>query len=153
MRRLNVGVLRKLLTLTAPEWKALLGAQAALIRAQLLVWTRPRGQLFLAGPDAPRASSTEGVGSPVLQRLASAVERAADHGLYRPSCLVRSLALQRLLTSHGITGSVVRVGVRVAGARFTAHAWVEYRGQVLADREWRVRRFEQLTQLEVHERS
>jgi transglutaminase superfamily protein len=146
-------VLRKLLGLSRAEWVELFWGQGALIHAQLLVWTRPRGRLLAAsepsaGPGGQRRDAT-----PEMHRLARAVERVADYGLYRPSCLVRSLALQRLLAARGIHSSTVRVGVRLAGGHFTAHAWVECDGQVLGDRDWRVKEFDELAQLEEHQPS
>lgn len=90
---------------------------------------RPRPPAEL---DARRAS---------VQRLELAIARAARRGLFRPTCLVRSLALADLLTSHGVPGAEIRVGVRhpgasaapmsAAGTRLEAHAWVELDGLVL----------------------
>ena len=130
------------------EWADLLAAQAALLRAQLLVWTRPRG--WLLAPARPVAVETAGRDvAPTVRRLALAVERAAEHGLFRPSCLVRAVAVHRMLESHGFTGSGIRVGVRQESGRFLAHAWVDYQGHVLADREWRVKKFADLARMGV----
>jgi len=90
---------------------------------------------------------------PAVLRTALAVERAAEYGVFRPNCLVRALALQRLLESRGFRGSTVRVGTRLQRGRFTAHAWVEYEGHVLGDRDWHVQRFSPLAPLEVSHRS
>lgn len=153
MRRMNRQVLRKLLGLSRAELVDLLLGQAALIRAQLLVWTRPRGQLLAASEPRAAPGMAPGVITPEMHRLAQAVERVAQYGLYEPTCLVRSLALQRLLAARGVQGSSVRVGVRVHDGRFVAHAWVEYGGQVLGDRDWRVKQFAELAQAEAHEPS
>ena len=149
MRQLNRTLLRKLIRLPPSEWVDLLAAQGALLRAQLLVWTRPRGWL-LTPAQRPALTDTGGRDvAPTLRRLALAVERAADYGLFRPSCLVRAVAVHRMLESHGFVGSWIRVGIRREGGRFFAHAWVVYEGHVLADQEWRVKKFDELARMGV----
>lgn len=64
------------------------------------------------------------------------MSRAARFGVFRPRCLVRSLALQQMIERRGIEGSRIRIGVRregEQGERLTAHAWVEYGDLVLGD--------------------
>jgi hypothetical protein len=73
------------------------------------------------------------------------VRRAAAYGLFRPLCLVRSVALNRMLDQYGFHGSRIRVGVRLVDGKFAAHAWVEYEGQVLGDDVEHVRGFEELS--------
>ena len=127
-------MVRKLLTLSVGEWADLARAQGALLTAQFLVWTRPVGRLLDEAKPARatrRASLSEG--DPVAPRMALAVNRVATHGLFRPLCLVRVVALQRLLERRGITGSRIRIGVRRDGNELAAHAWVEYGVQVLGD--------------------
>lgn len=150
MRALNRPLLRKLLGLSPGAWADLWSAQLALIRARILLRTRPRGELL--GPSSastPVSETSDTVVASQVGRLALAVERAAEHGLFRPTCLVQAVALQRMLTSRGFAGSSVRVGVQLHQGRFLAHAWVDYRGSVLADRTWRVRRFDQLASMDV----
>ena len=67
------------------------------------------------------------------RRIAQAVNRAAAYGWFRPKCLVKSRALRRMLDDEGIEGADVRVGVLLREEQFLAHAWVEYRGQVVGD--------------------
>jgi hypothetical protein len=67
------------------------------------------------------------------RRWALAVDRAARRGLFRPSCLTASVALQRLLERHGVAGGRLHVGVRQDGERFEAHAWVTLGGVLLRD--------------------
>ncbi len=134
--------LRRLAALPPRALADLLHAQAMLIHAQLLLWTRPAGRLLGAGTaegtplSAAQAARAEG--------LARAVERAARHGLIRPACLVRSLALCRLLEAHGIRGSRIHVGVRWQGRAFDAHAWVQHGARVLGDRPAHVNGFAEL---------
>ena len=149
MRRLNRALLRKLLGLSPTAWAELCAAQYALIRAQILIWMRRRGELLAPSVPTPSAEPTEREVAPEVRRLALAVERTAEYGLFRPTCLVRSVALQRMITSRGFTGSSVRVGVRLREGRLLAHAWVDYRGAVLADRAWEVSNFDELARMDV----
>jgi hypothetical protein len=66
------------------------------------------------------------------KRVARLVQTAANHGLFHPNCLERSLVLWALLRGHGIQ-SVLRIGVRKDRGRFEAHAWIEVGGVVLND--------------------
>jgi len=159
--------LRKLTRLSPREWADLLEAQLALLLAQFRVWTRPTGRLVShSAESASPAPATEPVlppapvrvspapaarlDPPVLSRaeaLALAVGRAAEFGVFRPLCLVRAVALNRVLERHGITGSRVRVGVRMRNGRFAAHAWVEYGDRVLGDNEAHVGSFVELSEV------
>lgn len=96
-------------------------AQLTLLWAQFSVWTRPPGALI----DLHEASDTP-TSSDVINanRWVLALDRAARRGLFRPSCLPRALALQRLLRRHDIGGSYVRVGVRLDAGVLKAHAWI-----------------------------
>ena len=136
---------RKLVELGPAGWAELLRAQGALIAAQLRVWTRPRGRLIACGtPPSPEPGACDHDGERVAERLALAVERAARYGVFRPLCLVRALALQRMLEARGIRSSRVRIGVRLRDGRFAAHAWVEYGGRVLGDTSEHVGMFSEL---------
>ncbi len=138
---------------SAGEWIALIEAQKALVVAQFLVWTRPLGGLV---EDAQHLSP--GLQEPIARysttwrdalRIAVSVRRAADHGLLRPKCLVRAVALSRLLEQHGIEGSRVRIGVRRLNGVFSAHAWVELGQRVLGDDAGHVSSFAQLLDIKV----
>jgi hypothetical protein len=65
-----------------------------------------------------------------LATLMQAAQRLAPSA---PTCLHRSLTLWWLLRRLGI-GGALRIGVRKAGGKLEAHAWVEYQGVVLNDR-------------------
>ena len=139
-------IAKKLATLSAREWLDLFQAQWALAAAQLTVRSRPVGTL--ATP-ATGAVSADLARLPEARRLALAVVRAARFGVFRPQCLVRSVALSRMLEKRGIEGAMVRVGVRRQDGEFLAHAWVEYAGQTLGDADAHVGAFVPLTNLEV----
>lgn len=138
--------IRRAAALTGSEWADVARAQLALVEAQLLVWTQPAGRL-LSRPRTPGAMPVSGANAAgageraIALRLARGVRRAAEHGLFRPRCLARSLALARLLERRGVPGVYVRVGVRREAGELRAHAWVEHRGRVIGDEPARVAAF------------
>lgn len=148
--------LRRAAALPAAERSEVARAQAALLAAQLRVWTRPAGRLVRL--DAGRGEmSPEARGDPrrrgpapphpdpsCAHALARAVDRAAMGGVFRPACLVRALALHRLLARAGVAGARIRIGVRPEGARLHAHAWVEVDGVALGEDGRRAHRFQTL---------
>lgn len=160
-RRRPPAPLARLLRARPRDWADLARAQWALLRAEIDVRRRPTGSLVTASrggpPPTERTASSGGSGSSGLPpptkelcaRLSRAVQVVARHGPFHHGCLVRALALQRLLARHGLEGSTVRVGVRREGEALTAHAWVEYREVVLGDSVSRVRSFAQLEGLDV----
>lgn len=124
-------------------------AQGALLVAQFQLYTRPKGSLL---PKDAAHGGREGSLPPLpplatrrtVWQVASAVRRASTYGVFRPKCLVRSLALHRLLQEHGIEGSVIRVGVRKVEGKFEAHAWVELASRVVGDERDHVAGFAEL---------
>ena len=144
-----LGITRKLAGLDSAALGDLVRAQAALFSAQLLVWTRPVGSLVTNDGAAKLAPQAGGEVEPEAIRSALAINRAAAYGLFRPLCLVRSVALSRMLEAGGMHGSRICVGVRRVRGRFAAHAWVEYRGQVLGDKEQHVSTFLPLDDLQL----
>jgi hypothetical protein len=56
-----------------------------------------------------------------------------------------------MLEHHGITGGLVRVGVRRRDGEFLAHAWVELAGETLGDADDHVGSFVPLTNLDVRQ--
>lgn len=125
-------------------WRELGRAQGALIRSQRQLRRQPLGRL-LEIADTP----TPGKGVPMTHRqlehaegLATAISRMARFGLFRPRCLVRSMALHQLLQADGVTNARVRIGVRTAGVPgLDAHAWVEVDSRVLGDDVYRAPHF------------
>ena len=140
-------VARKIAALTPHDWADLVRAQWALLKAQSAVRSRPIGSLASPASDGRDADPAR---LPEARRLALAVVRAARFGVFRPQCLVRSVALSRMLEGRGIGGALVRVGVRRTDAEFLAHAWVELAGETLGDADDHVGSFVPLTNLDVH---
>ncbi len=66
------------------------------------------------------------------QRISWIVYVAAEHSLYKATCLRKSLLVWWLLREEGIQSQVC-FGVRLLGHSLEAHAWVEYHGTVLND--------------------
>lgn len=121
----------KIMRLPRSQIVDLVVAQWAVLRAQAAVWMRPRGELLQM---TSVAAGDDRVGSEQRAReLDMAIRRVVRFGLLRPQCLVRALALHRLLTGGGIRGSRIRIGVRIAESGFSAHAWVVWGSIVLGD--------------------
>jgi hypothetical protein len=66
------------------------------------------------------------------QEIARIVSIAAHHGLYKATCLRRSLLVWAFLRGNGIRGRIC-FGVRKIEDRLEAHAWVEHNGSVIND--------------------
>jgi hypothetical protein len=141
-----VHLARKLVRLSLTEWRQLLQAQWALLVAHAMVRRRPVGSLTTPAAGVREADPLR---MPEARGIALAVVRAARFGVFRPQCLVRSVAISRMLTARGIHGGVVRVGVRRTGGEFLAHAWVELAGETLGDEDEHVGSFVPLTNLDV----
>jgi hypothetical protein len=132
-------VVRKLFTITPGEFGDMVLAQWYLLAALWIVRRRPKGELLRPLNSAPAGA---GVRNDVrLERLALAVDRVARFGLFRPTCLVRAVALERQIRRANAGAAVVRVGVAQVAGELLAHAWIELEGQVIGDEEVRVRRF------------
>jgi hypothetical protein len=156
--RARPAFLRRLARLSAREWLDLVEAQLELLVAKIIVATRRTGHLVSRAPldpfgdgDASNATAITPNADPRPEQLALAIGRAAEHGVFRPLCLVRAVALKRLLDRHGYDGGIVRIGVRMNHGRFAAHAWVAYGTQILGDQEWHVKSFAELDEISVME--
>ena len=134
-----VTVVRKLFSITPREFVDLIVAQWYLLAALWTVRRRPKGGLLRALPAGRVAGGARDDAR--LERLAVAVDRVARFGLFRPTCLVRAVALERQIRRANAGPAVVRVGVSQVAGELLAHAWIELEGQVIGDEQARVRRF------------
>jgi len=147
--------LRRIFRLGAGDVWLMVVAQWSLARAASEVRKRPSGRLLSeanpAGTSsaAPSADAHDERQLALARRLALAVERVAENGPHRATCLVRSVALQRMMERRGLVGSRIHIGVRIVEGEFLAHAWVEWRGEILGDRAWHVGRFSPLADVAV----
>lgn len=140
----------RLRRVTAQDLRMLLEAQLVLMSCQVAKWRRPIGGLIewnAAAPAAGAASFDRGA----VASVAWAVTRAARYGVFRPQCLVRSLAIQRMLRRRGVLTSALRLGVRKKDGSFQAHAWIELDGVVVGDTQQHVRTFEKVTDVRLVE--
>jgi len=142
----------KLLRVGPRGWLELTEAQLCVLQAHLVLRLRPRGQLVSTPHETPpHETPTESASAEVdagkIDAAVTAIARVASHGLTRPRCLVRSIALQRMLQARGITGVRVRFGVRRVNEEFQSHAWVELDGRVIGDDPRHVRSFEPMDEL------
>ena len=131
--------LRRLRSLEWEEFLDLVTAQRSLLAAWWTVQRRPKGEL-LRRVQAP-ASAGGALDERRLARLAVAVDRVSRFGVFRPTCLVRAVALERQIRSANAGSAVVRVGVMRGGNQLLAHAWIEIDGRVIGDEASHVRRF------------
>lgn len=88
----------------------------------------PRLLGFIGGRPAAAAGDTRGT----IDAMVRSVERAAVHSPLPGACLPRSLTLMYVLARRGIA-TELRLGARIAGTGFEAHAWVEHDGIALND--------------------
>jgi hypothetical protein len=133
---------QKIADLDAAQWRVIFQSPFVL----LLTWVRLRrggfqktlGRISIL-PDSGIPAARQAT---LAKQTAFAFAVAVKAGPWRPKCLLRSLALARLLSQRGIA-YVVRIGVPVSKDSlhaqdldgFRAHAWVEHAGIVLNDRQ------------------
>lgn len=125
----------KFMQLTCAERRLLIKAFALLplTALGLRALSFSRMQSVMSGPAFISKNVSAGENEQAQARLtARMVVIAANHGIYRASCLPRSLTLWSLLQRQGIE-SALRIGVRKAAGCLEAHAWVEHRGLPLND--------------------
>lgn len=107
-----------------------------LLVARLQVSLRLYSRVF--GATGDRDGSRPGIAD--VERLVAVFDQAVATCPLGATCLPRSVALLRYLRRHGVT-SRLHLGARKAANHWSGHAWVERNGQILGDREERVRMF------------
>ena len=128
--------LKQLQELTVSEWRVLLLSIFLLPMIALFLqlkgfkWTQTLFSNHLLGK--PKISIHEDMQLEEAQSVARMVSIAANHGPYHANCLKSSLLIWWLLGRRGITTDL-KIGVNKDAGDFNAHAWVEYRGNVLID--------------------
>jgi len=128
--------LKQLEELTFTEWKVLLLAILLLPTVAFVLKSIgfKKAQNFLSNhlPKKPKISIHEDMQLKEARRVARMVSVAANHGPYHANCLKRSLLIWWLLGRRGIATDL-KIGVNKEPEDFSAHAWVEYRGNILID--------------------
>ena len=143
-----VSLLRKLprlRTLTTEQRRDLVSAQLAILGAHRKVRSRPLGELVAVANEQP--TSLEEPEAGIAERVAWAVVVASNHGLTRPTCLVRSLAIQQMLRDRGLPPGEIKIGVRWKDDEFLAHAWVEQGDRILGDTPGHISSFDPVTDM------
>jgi hypothetical protein len=125
----------KMAGLSGQDWRVLVEAFGLL----LVVGAGLRGRSFARmAAWATRVEPAPVASIEAVERIAWLVGVAARATRFK--CLVRSLALSRVLARRGITTSV-QIGVRPGDRELLAHAWVEWNGRVLNDSVAHVREY------------
>ncbi len=129
--------LKKIQTLTRREWAILLSSLLLLPVVSLSLKLRgfKKTQTFLSNsiPAKNKRPLLENEKLEIAQYTARMVSIAAHNGLYKASCLERSLVAWWLLQRKGIH-TELKIGVNKKTKSFAAHAWLEYPGHALAEK-------------------
>lgn len=150
--------LRRSIRLVRDHWRDLLAAQFAVLEAHRAVRSCETG---LLSPPSPEGEPADHGSSPPggelvsaaqrtrAERLAWAVDVISRWGVARAECLVRALALSKLLRDRGLPAGRIRIGVRRGEREVEAHAWIEWAGGVLGDDPEAVASFRAFDRLDV----
>jgi hypothetical protein len=117
---------RTYLSLEPADRRLLRQAFAAALVARMALWVA--GIAWLRRWAAQLDSKAQGTEPRPINRIVWAVQ-AACRRIPGATCLVSSLALQRVLSRHGHV-SELQIGVARNGATFAAHAWIVCEGEV-----------------------
>ena len=146
------GKLEKFLALSSNDRRLLISALILLtaIRLGLVIFPFDKMRYFLSKliPGHLVSSVTEEFQSQqIIQRVVWAINASGRHLPISMNCFPRALATHVLLQRRGIP-SEIKIGVaRNEDGVFEAHAWVEYRGQVVIGRLEDLGRFTTLSHL------
>ena len=131
-------IVRRLASLSMSELADLFAAQAVLLSARAALRRKPVGQLLRAVEPSVGPAVLDGDAR--IARMVTAIDRVARYGLFRPTCLVRAIALERIARRTD-PRATVRIGVRPNADALLAHAWLECGGRVIGDDPAAVRQF------------
>jgi hypothetical protein len=124
--------LRKIRALSAADWMLLPGALRAVLSARARLLLQPFGRVR-DWAVAPARKSRPYVHDPaqLAARVGRAVAAASACVPGGRNCLVRAVAVQRMLSRLGLV-SELRIGVSKSPAgQLDAHAWVECMGEIV----------------------
>ena len=117
---------RTYLSLSPDDRRLLRQAAAAVLVARVSLWVADIA--WMRRWAAQTGAEDRGTGRRPVNRIVWAVQ-AACRRVPGSTCLVWSLALQRVLSRHGHV-SELQIGVARNGAAFSAHAWIVCDGEV-----------------------
>ena len=142
----------KALSLSRGDWWLLTRAWVLLLLVEVGLRSRMmsfrRMQKILAPKSRTLDKSQPEDAWGTIRRLQRWVDIAARYHLYPMTCLRRSLVLQRLLGQQGIAANL-QIGVRKEEENLDAHAWLEYHGLPIGERESIAEQYAPLTALGV----
>lgn len=119
----------------------MISAQCEVLRAQWALRAKSPGALVRTAAPAREGRGVTAEEREALTRIAVAVGRVARFGVTRPACLVRAIAMERMIVRRGIHRARVKIGVMRDEDSFKAHAWIEVDGTVVGDSVSHVDRF------------
>ena len=126
--------LRTLLSFSAQDWILLVQAWSLLlvidIALRMLSFRKVQG--WIRSPDQPEVSTIKA--EKVIRRSSDFVDLAARRHLYPMTCLRLSLVKQFLLSQQGVNTDL-HIGVRRNQEKLEAHAWLEYQGQPVGEKD------------------
>ena len=107
--------------------QALVLVPAMHLSVRVLGFSRLQQRIANTAPRAVPVAPIDAVRTCVVS-----VNRVKCYSWFKGNCLSQSLALAWLLHRRGIRPEL-RLGARLTGTTFDAHAWVEFDGRVLND--------------------
>jgi len=126
--------LRTIRSFTAQDWILLVQAWSLLLAIDIGLrilpfrkiqsWMMPRHHKEISSAQAEI----------MIRRSSDFVELAARNHIYPMTCLRRSLAMQTLLSKRGVNTDLF-IGVRRNQEKLEAHAWLEYQGQPIGEKD------------------
>ncbi len=130
-----VDRLRRAARLSPAEWLDFFRAWFWLLFFDIALRLRPFPELqAFASRLVSRPTPAPARVQQILRLLPLAVERARARHLRPMTCLRRSLALQKMFAQKGVPTDL-KIGVRKEGGQISAHAWLEYEGNLLGEPE------------------
>ncbi len=123
--------LSKFIALAASERRVVLEALASVVVMRLATWTMPFARVRALADRMRSRGVHAGSDKPPRERIAWAVNAAANVVPAGSNCLVRALAAEMMLDRYGYPAEL-RFGVaNPAAGEFKAHAWLESDGAVV----------------------
>jgi hypothetical protein len=126
--------LRTVFSFSARDWILLAQAWSLLLVIDIALRILPfrKVQIWMKSQQEKEISAAQA--EILIRRSSDFVELAARNHLYPMTCLRRSLVKQYLLSQRGVNTDLF-IGVRRNQEKLEAHAWLEYQGQPIGEKE------------------
>jgi Transglutaminase-like superfamily len=126
--------LRTIRSFSAQDWMLLVQAWSLLLAVDIALRTLPfrkvQGWMYSTNENEIPAEQAERI----IRRSSDLVDLAARRHLYPMTCLRRSLVKQFLLSRRGVNTGL-HIGVRRNQEKLDAHAWLEFQGQPIGEKD------------------